>query len=101
MVRSGGVDDAVLRARPGPALGELLEPALGALQARNRGNARDLGVGQGRQPVPRAVIAELEVEGAGESLERRCQDRWSTAAASLGLALAEGQGRPQLDPVGQ
>src|SRR4051794_7699517 len=41
VIRPGGIDDPVLGARPGPPLGELLEPALRALQAREGRVLRD------------------------------------------------------------
>ncbi len=45
--------------------------------------------------------AEVEVDRAGDRLERRGQEGRADPAAALGLALAEEQERPEVEPGGQ
>ena len=65
----------------------------GLLSEQARRLERQLGLGQRREPVARRLPAEVEVEGAGQRLERRREERRAAAAAALGLALAEQQVR--------
>ena len=96
------VDDAVLGPRPGPALGELLEPALRALQAASTGASIAI---SGRGEVQRASRGsrskpELEVERpptSASNVEARIDG--AAPAAALGLALAEEQVAAEVDPV--
>ena len=89
VVGTGRVHEPVDRPVAGPALGELLEAALRALEAADRGLGDELGVGQADDPVADRLEAEVEVERAGDGLEGRREERRAAAAAALGLTLAE------------
>ncbi len=59
------------------------------------------GPGERRQPGPRRLPTEIEIHGSGDGLERRCEQRRAAPAAALGLALAELEQRPEIDPMGE
>ena len=95
------VDQPVRRPFAGPTLGVLLEPALGALERADRRLGGELRVGQRDQPVADRLEAEVEVEGAGDRLERRGEERRPATAAALRLALAEQERRAEVEPAGE
>ena len=92
------LDQPVQRPLAGGPLGVLLEPALGALERRDREVRGELLRGQLVDPVARGVPAEVEVDRADEGLERRRQQRRPDAPAALGLALAEQEERAEVEP---
>ena len=101
VVRAGRVQQAILRSLTGAPLRVLLQPALGALQAEERRLQRELRRGEPDQPVPDEVVAEVQVEGAGQRLERRCEQRRSPPAAALGFAFAKQEVRAEVDAAGE
>ena len=92
------VVDGPLAGRP---LGVLLEPALRALERRQREVGRDLGLGALVDPVARGLPAEVEVDRADERLERGREERRPDAAATLRLALAEQEELAEVEPRGE
>ena len=74
---------------------------MGLLSAPIGASAVSSGVGQPDQPVADGPEPEIEIERAGDGLEGRRQEQGSATAAALGLALAEHQVGPELDPAGQ
>ncbi len=101
MVRSRRVDDPVVGPRAGPSLCVFLQPTLRALEEEARRIVRQLRARQRRQPGPRDLPAEVEVDGPGDRLEGRGEQRRASPAAALGLALAEHEQRSEIDPVGE
>ena len=78
VVGSDGLDQPVERPLAGRPLGVLLEPALGALERRDRVVGGQLLRGQLVDPVARGVPAEVQVDRPDEGLER------ATPAATAG-----------------
>ena len=74
---------------------------MGLLSAPIGASGDELGAGQPDQPVADRPEPEIEIERPGDGLEGRRQQRGSATAAALGLALAEHQVGPELDPAGQ
>ena len=83
VVGPGRVDEPVRRPVAGPALGVLLEPALGALERADRRLGVELRVGQPDEPVADRLEAEVEVERARDGLEGRREERRPPPAAAL------------------
>ena len=101
VVGSDRLDQPVERPLAGRPLGVLLEPALGALERRDRVVGGQLLRRQLVDPVARGVPAEVEVDRPDEGLERGRQQGRPDAAAALRLAFAEQQVRAELEPGGQ
>ena len=101
MVRPRRIGQPVRRPLAGPALGELLEPALGALERADRRLGGEFRVGQPDQPVPDRLVPEIEIERARDRLERGGQERRPATAAALRLALAEQERGAEVEPAGE
>ena len=99
VIRADGLDDAVLRSRARPPLGQLLETTLGALEGARRGRRGLERVGRELEdPVARRAVAEVEVERPDEGLEAGRQQRWPETTAALGFAFAESEVLAEVDP---
>ncbi len=73
------VHEPVRRPVAGMPLGVLLEPALRALERDDRRLGDELGGGEAHDPVADRPKAEIEVQGAGDRLERRGQEQTAGA----------------------
>jgi hypothetical protein len=91
-----GLEQPVDGPVPGRSLGVLLEPALGALEARQRHVLGQLGLGPGLDPVTGERPAEVEVDRAHQRLEGGREQRRPDPAAAHCLALAEQQERAEV-----
>ena len=93
--------EAVLGTLAGPALRQLLEPALGALEGSRRGLRGQLGRGEAGEPGPRRAPAPVEEDGGGDGLQRGGEQDRPGAAAALRFPLAQEQVLAELHPTGQ
>jgi hypothetical protein len=101
VIGAGDLHEAILGSCAGPALGQLLEPALGALERARRGVGGQLRRREARQPAAHRLPASVEEDGRGDRLEPgRKQDGPATTAPLL-LAFAEQQVVAEVDPAGE
>ena len=94
------VDEPVGRSLAVGSLGVLLEPALGALQAREGRVARQLRLGLLEEPVADHVVAEVEVDRPDQGLEARGEERDPRPPVAARFAFAETKRLTELDPAG-
>ena len=64
-------------------------------------SASSSGADEVDEPGPHGLVADVQVERPDERLERRRQQRRSTATGALGLAFAEEQVRPEVEATRQ
>ena len=101
VVGSDGFQDPVDGADAGRPLGVLLEAALGALQRGWREVELDLGRGKADDPFTRRLPADIEVDRAGDSLERLGQEGRPAAPSAGGFALPQQQVVAEVQAAGE
>ena len=88
-------------ARTGSPLRALLEPTLRALEGRGREDRRSIRAPPAREPVARRRPSRDRGKSAPvNASKRRGQQRRPHAAATWRLALAEQEGIPEVEPLG-